>query len=124
MTHKSRLACLVIDCQTDDLTDAAAFWAKALGLPGKVDDDGKYAPLAPSPGEPRVLLQSVDHPPRVHLDIETDNKEAEANRLEALGARRVAHHPRWIIMEAPSGHRFCVVGPQRHDFAQNANVWP
>ncbi len=45
-------------------------------------------------------------------------------RLEALGAKRVADIKRWVVMEAPSGHRFCVVNPQRRDFAANANRWP
>ena len=123
MTHKSRIGCLVLDCETDNLTDALAFWSAALGMPGKVDDDGKYAPMTAPDGQPRMLLQSVSHPPRVHLDIETDDREAEARRLEALGARRLSELPHWIVMEAPTGHRFCIVGPQRTDFADNANAW-
>jgi len=27
-------------------------------------------------------------------------------------------------MQAPTGQRFCVVRPQRPDFAQRANIWP
>ena len=30
--HKSQLAGFIIDCQTDDLEAAAAFWGAALGL--------------------------------------------------------------------------------------------
>lgn len=120
MPHRSRLACIVIDCKTDDLDDACRFWSAALAIEGKVDEDGKYAVLKSPEGEPRILLQAVSHDSRVHLDIETDDKEAEAARLTALGAKRVGDHPRWIIMEAPSGHRFCLVGPQRSDFEENA----
>ncbi|WP_108662390.1 VOC family protein [Acuticoccus kandeliae] len=120
MPHKSRLACLVIDCKTEDLTDALAFWTGALGLKGTIDEDGKYAVIKSPAGEPRILLQAVDHESRVHLDIETDDLEAEAQRLEALGARRVSAIKRWIVMEAPTGHRFCVVPPQRADFAEAA----
>ena len=123
MAHKSRIGCLVIDCQTDDLEPATRFWSSLLGCEGAVDEDGKYAVLKSDRGDPRVLLQAVGHDPRVHLDIETDDQEAEAKRLEALGARRVGDHPRWIIMEAPSGHRFCLVGPQRDDFAKRATEW-
>ncbi|MEM8853272.1 MAG: VOC family protein [Pseudomonadota bacterium] len=123
MAHKSRLGCIVIDCPTQDLQPALAFWSAALGLKGSVDQDGKYAVLKEGTGEPRILLQAVDHAARVHLDIETDDKDAEAVRLEAVGARRVAELPRWIIMEAPTGHRFCLVGPQRPDFEENAAPW-
>ena len=49
--------------------------------------------------------------------------KSEAARLEALGARRVAQVKRWWVMEAPTGQRFCVVRPQRPDFAAHANVW-
>jgi len=57
------------------------------------------------------------------VDIETNDVEAEVKRLENLGARRVAHVKRWWVMEAPTGHRFCVVRPQRSDFESHANVW-
>lgn len=120
MAHRSRLGCIVIDCQTEDLEDACRFWSAAFGVEGAVDEDGKYAVLKSPEGDPRILLQAVDHHPRVHLDIETDDREGEAARLLALGAKRVGEHPRWIIMEAPTGHRFCVVGPQRSDFEENA----
>jgi len=123
MAHRSRLGVIVIDCQTNDLAPATRFWAAALGVTGKVDDDGKYAVLADRKGYPKVLLQSVAHQARVHLDIETDDREAETRRLEALGARRVEAIKSWIVMEAPTGHRFCLVGPQGDDFPGDAPVW-
>ncbi len=124
--HKSRLAVVVIDCQTEDLGTDTAFWSSALGyeaIPPGPDGDPLYVDFKAPPDEVRVLLQRVDHAPRVHLDIETDDIEAEAKRLEALGAKRIAFIKRWQVMEAPSGHRFCLVGPQRADFDRNANVW-
>jgi hypothetical protein len=45
-------------------------------------------------------------------------------RLEKLGAKRVAHVKHWWVMEAPTGQRFCVVRPQRSDFPEGANEWP
>ena len=122
--HHSRLGVIVIDCKTQDLSDALAFWKGALGLAGKVDDDGKYAVLTTQEGQVRVLLQAVDHESRVHLDIETDDKDAERDRLIALGAREVAAIKQWIVMEAPTGHRFCLVNPQRSDFPEGAARWP
>jgi hypothetical protein len=59
----------------------------------------------------------------VHLDIEADDLEAEARRLEALGARRISFVKRWIVMEAPTGQRFCIVRPQSKDFATASNTW-
>jgi ketosteroid isomerase-like protein len=71
-----------------------------------------------------MLLQAVTHPSRVHLDIESDDVEAEVERLEALGARRLEKIHTWWVLEAPTGHRFCVVRPQRGPLGEGANVWP
>jgi len=121
--HKSRLGVVVIDCKTDDLGHALAFWSSALGCAGQVDEDGKYAVLKTPEGTVRVVLQAVDHDSRVHLDIETDDQEAEAARLAALGAQRVADIKGWIVMEAPTGQRFCLVRPQGDDFPGQAARW-
>ena len=58
-----------------------------------------------------------------HLDIESDDIEAEVRRLEKLGARRIGAVKSWVVMAAPSGQRFCVVHAQRPDFAAKANTW-
>jgi predicted enzyme related to lactoylglutathione lyase len=124
--HKSRLGTIVIDCQTDRLDDAAAFWSAALGRTAATLDDpnnANYRDLAGPEGELKVLVQSVSHPSRVHIDIETDDIEAEVKRLEALGARRVSFVKTWWVMEAPTGQRFCVVRPQRPDFDDGATAW-
>ena len=44
-------------------------------------------------------------------------------RLEKLGARRLKKVQTWVVMEAPTGQRFCIVRPQNRDFEQNANNW-
>ncbi|HKT27017.1 VOC family protein [Dyella sp.] len=125
--HHSKLSTLVLDCQCDDLRDATAFWSAALGKPiAKVDaeSDGKYAELETAHDEPLILLQKVAHPSRVHMDIETDDQDAEVARLEKLGARRIAYvRGRWWVMEAPSGHRFCIVHKQREAFGPYLNRW-
>ncbi len=124
--HRSRLGVVVIDCETDDLSGAEAFWSGALGCAAQHSDDPaqqNYVRLGTPDGEVAILLQKVGHPSRVHIDIETDDIEAEVQRLEKLGARKVEKFPRWWIMEAPSGHRFCVVNPQRKTFAEDANRW-
>ena len=127
MPHHSRLSTLVLDCNVDDLAEAARFWSNALGKPIVTldqDGDGKYAELRTERDEPIVLLQKVEHASLVHLDLETDDLEAEASRLEGLGAKRIAFlHGRWWVMEAPSGHRFCVVHKQRDAFGPHLNSW-
>jgi hypothetical protein len=125
--HHSRLCAIVIDCHVDELAPVADFWSRALGKPiASVDQDGdgKYAELQTAADEPIILLQKVDHASRVHLDIETDDLDAEVARLEQLGARRIAFvRERWWVLEAPSGHRFCVVQPQRKAFGPHLNTW-
>jgi len=56
------------------------------------------------------------------IDCQTDDQEAERERLEALGARVVSRVKRWIVMEAPTGHRFCLVNPQGDDWPGEAKV--
>jgi predicted enzyme related to lactoylglutathione lyase len=127
MAHRSRLAGFIIDCQTDDLGTAAAFWSAALGLAIADPDSGgtgQYAEFGDAPGGLHVEVQAVDHPSRVHLDIEADDIDAEASRLEALGAKRIGFVRRWWLMEAPTGQRFCIV-PMRHDNRRELpSEWP
>jgi hypothetical protein len=59
----------------------------------------------------------------VHIDIETDDIPAEVRRLERLGATVVNRPKRWVVMQAPTGQRFCVVRVQRPGFPKNANRW-
>jgi Glyoxalase-like domain len=120
--HRSRLSTFVIDCRSENVDEAARFWSAALGRP-VVGQEDEYRTLESSAAEPILLVQKVDHPSRIHLDIESDDMEAEVKRLEGLGARRVAYVKRWWIMEAPTGQRFCVVNPQRGPLDGRANEW-
>jgi hypothetical protein len=124
--HRSRFCALVIDCKVDDIDAAAMFWSRAFGKPvvPPSADSGDYRELSTTQDEPIVLLQKVAHESRVHLDIETDDLDAEVKRLEALGAKRIAFvRERWWVLEAPTGHRFCVVRPQRGPLESRANSW-
>lgn len=124
--HRSRLAGFIIDCKSDDLEDAAEFWRQALGYGVRASSDpadDNYVLLDTGPNDLHIELQRVEHPSRVHVDIETDDIEAEVQRLEKLGAVRIAQIKSWWVLEAPTGHRFCVVRPQRSDFLAEANVW-
>jgi len=122
--HHSRFSTVIIDCQTSDLRSAARFWSEAFGRPA-VENPGNpmYVALQMRADETICQVQSVAHESRVHLDIETDDIDAEVARLGKLGAREVERHTTWVVMEAPTGQRFCVGPPKSTDFPRNANRW-
>ena len=125
--HRSKLSTFVIDCRSEDVGAAAEFWSQALGCPVVTPppgDDGRYRALETRAPEPLLLVQRVDHESRVHLDIETDDIDAEVARLEALGAKRLEKVRTFWVMQAPTGQKFCVVRPQRGAMAEDANEWP
>jgi predicted enzyme related to lactoylglutathione lyase len=125
--HKSKLGGFIIDCQTDDLDQAANFWSGALGMPLRelpAAEAALYKGLEDSQHGLDIEVQKVSHPSRVHLDIETDDIEAEVRRLETLGAKRIKAVHHWWVMEAPTGQRFCVVAASSKGFAQRATQWP
>lgn len=124
--HKSKLAGFIIDCQADDPREAAKFWAAALGMETKVlpgEEGDKYVRLV-APREPlHIEVQAVDHESRVHLDIGADDVEAEVARLQKLGAKRIKKVNRWVVMQAPTGQRFCVVPAESEAFLSQCHVW-
>jgi predicted enzyme related to lactoylglutathione lyase len=124
--HRSRLCAILIDCKTTDVDEAARFWAEALGRPVDLKhagSRGRYRMLETPPDEPIVQIQQVEHESRAHIDIETDDIPAEVARLENLGATVVGRLERWVVMQAPTGQRFCVVRVQRPGFPKNATSW-
>jgi len=87
--------------------------------------EGDYIKLDGSSRDLAIEVQNVEHPSRLHLDIESDDVEAEVRRLEALGARAVERVRTWVVLEAPTGQRFCVIRAKRSlDEAPGAQVWP
>ena len=129
MAHHSRLAGFIIDCQDAPVEESARFWSAALGF--RIVDpneggEGKYAVLGGTPADLHIEVQRVDHASRVHLDIETDDIEAEVARLLTLGAREISrpHDARWVVMQAPTGQRFCVVRMKQPAKGATPNAWP
>ncbi|QBI19079.1 VOC family protein [Egibacter rhizosphaerae] len=129
MTHRSRLTHIVLD--VDDLDAAAAFWAPALRATEESIQPASRAVYRrfELPGEDvRLLLHRVADPtagkPRAHLDIETDDVEAEVARLESLGARRARFEAErtsgfWVL-DTPCGHALCVLPPEQPDLLARA----
>jgi predicted enzyme related to lactoylglutathione lyase len=116
----------LIDCKSSELDEAARFWSAALGRaidPEYAGNSSRYRMLDTPPDEIIVEVQKVGHESRVHIDIESDDIPAEVTRLEKLGAKVVERLPRWVVMQAPTGQRFCVVRVQRPGFPKNANRW-
>ncbi|MGN9775476.1 VOC family protein [Micromonospora sp. H33] len=125
--HRSRVYALIIDTPSAEADAATAFWSAALGATA--------APYAPEPqftdlhgALPGLItaVQSVDDAPRFHLDIETDDVEAETARLTALGATQVARWQECRVLRAPGGHLLCVL-PQESApevFDAEAKTWP
>jgi len=121
--HKSRLAGFIIDCKTDDLDGPSNFWSAALGMRQSGREGDLYESLDASARDLSIAVQKVKHDSRVHLDIESDDIEAEVARLEKLGARRIAKVNTWVVMEAPTGQRFCVVRAKWQEGAPGIKTW-
>jgi hypothetical protein len=127
MTHRSRAYAVLIDTPRDEAAGAAAFWSAALGATARVvPEEEQFTVLAGALPGLVVAVQAVDDAPRFHIDVETDDVEAETARLLALGAVEVA---RWLecrVLRAPGGHLLCVIPVHSEPgfFAAHARVWP
>lgn len=128
MSHRSRMCALLIDGPEDRIEAAVQFWSAALGRPvvAKMNPSSPYTGLdTPEGSTLDVFLQALSTlESRLHLDIETDDVEAEVARLERLGARPSQRVESWWVMEAPSGHVFCVVPVQSHTWPVGTVEWP
>jgi predicted enzyme related to lactoylglutathione lyase len=111
MAHHSRLNKIVIDVPAADHDGEVTFWSAALGQQLKQGERfPEYHGAALHGEEFGFLVQRLGQgPARVHLDIHTDDLEAEVARLEALGAEKVEFVHAWWILRDPAGLLFCVV---------------
>lgn len=110
MSHYSRVLKIVIDAPPELHDRELAFWQDAVGqeLPEVYSAEYHGAFLRGS--ELMLLMQRLDSGgPRVHLDIHTDDVDAEVARLEGLGAERVQQVQTWWVMRDPAGLPFCVL---------------
>ena len=125
--HKSRVCALLIDAPKAEAGPATAFWSAALGAtPRPSTEWPQYTRLLDALPGLGVAVQAVDDAPRIHLDIETDDLEAEVERLLALGAERVSQWLDAHVLRAPGGLLLCVVPVQEDPeaFHAHATTWP
>ncbi|MPZ85114.1 MAG: VOC family protein [Actinophytocola sp.] len=107
---------ITIDCA--EPRALAAFWTKALDLEVAFDAEGYFVQLRSpaNPAQPYLGLQKVAEERagknRVHIDFDTDDREAEVERLVALGATKGQEHTvpglTWTVLQDPEGNEFCV----------------
>jgi hypothetical protein len=113
--HRSRVSVVLIDVPRAEAPAAAAFWSEALGVPARpVPGEEQFTSLPGALSGLDLAIQAIDGSARYHIDIETDDLDAETARLIALGAAEV---DRWLdcrILRAPGGHLLCVI-PQHSD---------
>jgi len=129
--HRSRIGVVLIDHPTDMYDSAAAFWRGATGHDLAPDGgsggghDDPYEPIGTLGRAVKLELQRTGRgtPARVHLDIETDDVEAETARLIRLGATGVEERQGYRIMADPGGMAFCVVPVQTDEFDEHAVSW-
>jgi hypothetical protein len=102
-----------------DAADPAAlgrWWCDALGWV-VVDDSPDEFEIRPSPDRLPGLLfvQGVDPKVvknRLHIDLRPDDRDAEVERLLALGATRAdigQGDESWVVLADPEGNEFCVL---------------
>ena len=132
MTHRSRLCHLVVD--VDDLDEGVAFWSAALGATEESinpDSQHVYRRLRLPDSDLRLLLQHTTDSKvakeRMHLDLETDDVEAEVPRLEQLGATRYDHQQArgfdfWVLRD-PWGNELCVLQPNFTQLLDQRQPW-
>ena len=127
MPHHSRLFKVVIDVAPEDHDRELTFWQEATGhtleaFPGLPEYHGALL----HGGEFALLTQRLDGgASRVHLDIHTDDLDAEVARLERLGAETVSRVRQWCVMRDPAGLLFCVIPDPRRTFDEtNSTRWP
>jgi catechol 2,3-dioxygenase-like lactoylglutathione lyase family enzyme len=109
--------------RVDDLLRQTEFWEAALGYIRREDDSDDFVLLRPGDGiGPNLSLDrarsTLQIPPRIHLDLYTDDQAGEVERLLRLGATEIHWDKRppdadYVILADPEGNRFCVVDVNR-----------
>ncbi|NAS26876.1 glyoxalase/bleomycin resistance/dioxygenase family protein [Herbidospora sp. NEAU-GS84] len=112
MAHRSRLHAVSIDVPPDVHDRELAFWQGAVGreMPRLSAFPDFHRTTPPGAGISFIMQRLGEGAPGVHVDIHTDDLDAEVARLEGLGAVRETFTDNgWWIMRDPAGLRFCVL---------------
>jgi len=105
---------------TTDPCRMADFWAAALDLTDRRDDEVETIVADVDWSYPRLTFQLVAassaRARQMHLDLTADDRRAEVRRLQSLGAKELRHVTRdgtwtWTVMADPDGNEFCVTDP-------------
>jgi hypothetical protein len=110
---KVRVGSIVL--RVDNLRRQAEIWAAALDYVPREEQSDDFVLLRPRDGVgPNLSLDlqrsEVQAPPRIHLDLYTDDQAGEVKRLIALGATEVHWSERppdadYVILADPEGNR-------------------
>lgn len=111
--HRAVVDQVCIDISPSRYEKECAFWSERTGWPlEEFAGEPEFRALVRPPEQPvRILLQRLDdEQPRAtaHLDLATDDREAETRRHEALGATVQRHHDGWTVLTDPAGSTYCV----------------
>jgi hypothetical protein len=125
--HKSRISTLLIDVPREEAPRVAEFWSSALGVrTGSPPGEPQYIGLHDAIPGLVTAIQALDEgEARYHLDIETDNVDAETARLIGLGAVEVSSWQGCRTLRVPGGQLVCVipVHSDPEEFAARATTW-
>jgi Glyoxalase-like domain len=93
---------------------SGTFWSSALGwsLGEPWPGHPKFRSFTPAEGDSYIHQQIGYHGPRIHFDLEVDDRDF-ADRLVELGAVVTAEAEGWCPMRSPGGLPFCLV--DRHE---------
>jgi predicted enzyme related to lactoylglutathione lyase len=132
MMHRSRVCYFVVD--VSDLDQGTEFWSAALGASEDRVSPGSceiYRKLRLPDSDIRILLQKTNDSKvskeRMHIDLETDDVEAEVRRLEVLGATRWDHQKErgfdFWVMRDPWGNELCVLQAEFPELLRLRSPW-
>jgi phosphoribosylformylglycinamidine (FGAM) synthase PurS component len=117
---------VIIDTPQAEAARAADFWSAALGVEAQpFPPEPQFTTLHKALPGLATAIQAVDGAPRMHLDIETDDVEAETARLIGLGAEQISQWQECHVLRVPGGQLVCVL-PVESDpevFQAQATVW-
>jgi hypothetical protein len=93
------------------------WWRDALDWVVVNDDPDQFEIRPASDRLPGLLFALLSEPKttknRLHLDFRPDDRDAEVERLLALGATRAdvgQGEQTWIVLADPEGNEFCILG--------------